>query len=245
MMRILIIIPAYNEKLSILKTIESIEKFSSRSDILELNYNIEYIVINDGSIDDSKKVLIKNGKNAVHLVSNLGIGGAVQTGYKYASNHDYDIAIQFDGDGQHDIKSLPNLITPIVDEGYDFTIGSRFLNPASSEFQTSGMRKFGIRVISQFIKIVTGKRIMDVTSGYRAANKAAIKYLVSNYPTKYPEPESIVDLYKQGFKLTEVPVSMFERQEGSSSITPLKSIRYMIEVCSAIIISFFSKGGEK
>lgn len=244
-MKILIIIPAYNEELSILKTIDSIEKFSSRTDILKLKYYIDYVVVNDGSTDESKKVLIKNTKHAIHLVSNLGIGGAVQTGYKYAFNHDYDIAIQFDGDGQHDIESLPNLIKPIIDKGYDFTIGSRFINPVSSEFQTTGMRKFGIRVISQFIKIVTGKRILDVTSGYRAANKDAIKFLVSNYPIKYPEPESIVDLYKQGFKLTEVPVSMFERQEGNSSITPFKSIRYMIEVCSAVILLFFYKGGEK
>lgn len=244
-MKILLIIPAYNEELSILNTIHSIEEFSRKSKTLALQFVIDYVVINDGSTDNSQQVLMNHKKNAVHLVSNLGIGGAVQTGYKYALDHNYDIAIQFDGDGQHDIESLPTLIDPIVKGEHDFTIGSRFLNPASSEFQTTGMRKFGIRVISQCIKAVIGKRVYDVTSGYRAANKPAIHYLASDYPTKYPEPESIVNLYKQGFKLTEVPVSMFERQEGNSSITPLKSIRYMIEVCSAIIISFFAKGGEK
>lgn len=241
-MRVLIIVPAYNEELSILKTIDSIEKFSKTVNFSETNYCIDYVVINDGSSDNSKEILDKNKKNVVHLICNLGIGGAVQTGYMYALKHDYDIAIQFDGDGQHDISSLPDLISPIMNKEFDFVVGSRFLKPNSSQFQTSGMRKFGIRVISQCIKAVIGKRVYDVTSGYRAANKAAIEYLASSYPTKYPEPESIVDLYKKGFRITEVPVSMFERQEGSSSITPLKSVRYMVEVCSAIIISFFSKG---
>lgn len=238
-MRILLIIPAYNEEESILDTINMIESFKRTDDTHD--FQLDYVVINDGSTDRTGDVLKENKVNAVHLISNLGIGGAVQTGYLYAVKYDYDIAVQFDGDGQHDISSIYALVEPIVSEKADFVVGSRFVENAISEFQTSNMRQLGIKIISFFIKLVTGKRIYDVTSGYRAANRTVMRYFSESYPQKYPEPESLVKLHKKNYVIKEVPVNMFEREKGVSSITPLKSVRYMIEVCSAILILGFTK----
>ena len=193
-------------------------------------------MINDGSTDNTRKLLIENDINSVHLINNLGIGGAVQTGYLYAFYHDYDIAVQFDGDGQHDISSLENLIEPIVLENADFTIGSRFVEGSPSEFKTSIFRRIGINLISLFIKVRTGTTVLDVTSGYRAANKEIIEYFAKHYPRKYPEPETNAILIQSNKQVKEVGVNMFERKEGKSSITPFKSIRYMIEVLTSIIL---------
>ena len=174
----------------------------------------------------------------------MGIGGAVQTGYKYALDNNYDVAVQFDGDGQHDIRSLNSLIQPILLGKADMVIGSRFVGETLSEFQTSFMRRFGIGVISNMIKLTTGIRIWDTTSGYRLGNKKVIAQFARRYPTKYPEPESSVHLIKQNFKIVEASANMFERAGGVSSITPFKSIRYMVEVCSSILIASLMKEGE-
>ena len=230
-MRVLMIIPAYNEEASILKTAKSIEDYKKI-----VPFELDYLVINDGSTDNTRKLLIENDINSVHLINNLGIGGAVQTGYLYAFYHDYDIAVQFDGDGQHDISSLENLIEPIVSENADFTIGSRFVEGSPSEFKTSIFRRMGINLISLFIKVRTGATVLDVTSGYRAANKEIIEYFAKHYPRKYPEPETNAILIQSNKQVKEVGVNMFERKEGKSSITPFKSIRYMIEVLTSIIL---------
>lgn len=230
-MKVLIIIPAFNEEASILKTAKSIESFNEN-----VLFDLDYIVINDGSTDNTKQVLIKNQIPAIHLIKNLGIGGAVQTGYLYAYYNDYDIAVQFDGDGQHDIKSLEVLVAPIIEGQADFTIGSRFVEGSPSLFKTSFSRRMGISLISFFIKLKTGQKILDVTSGYRAANKETIEFFSQHYPKKYPEPETNTIVIKQGKKVKEVGVNMFERLEGSSSITPIKSVRYMIEVLTSIIL---------
>lgn len=230
-MRVLMIIPAYNEEGSILKTTQSIESFKK-----EVPFELDYVVINDGSTDKTKEIIKSNDLKSVHLIENLGIGGAVQTGYLYAYDNDYDIAVQFDGDGQHDIKSIEALVTPIINNEYDFTIGSRFVEGSPSLFKTSFSRRMGINLISFFIKIKSGRKLMDVTSGYRAGNKKIIKYFAYNYPKKYPEPETNAILIKKGFRVEEVGVNMFERLEGSSSITPIKSIRYMIEVLTSILL---------
>lgn len=230
-MKILLIIPAYNEEDSILSTIESVKEYQNT-----LPYQLDYLVVNDGSKDNTESILKRENINHVTLLLNLGIGGAVQTGYKYAAEHGYDIAIQFDGDGQHDIRSLESLVDPLISGKADLTIGSRFLGEEKSEFQTTLMRRIGINILSFFIKLVSGYSIKDTTSGYRAANKTIIQEFAKRYPTKYPEPESIVYIFKKGYKVQECPVNMFERQGGASSITTLKSIRYMIDVCSAILI---------
>lgn len=236
-MNVLIIIPAYNEEGSILKTIKMIEEYESPS-----TFNLDYIVINDGSTDRTYELLETNQINCIHLVKNLGIGGAVQTGYLYAYYNNYDIAVQFDGDGQHDIESIEALISPISMNQADFTIGSRFVSDSPSVFKTSFSRRMGINLISFFIKLKTDRRILDVTSGYRAANKQVIEQFAKEYPRKYPEPETNTLLLKQGRRVQEIGVNMFERLEGESSITPIKSVRYMIEVLTSIIL-LSNKGG--
>ncbi|MFC4710742.1 glycosyltransferase family 2 protein [Enterococcus eurekensis] len=235
-MKILLIIPAYNEEESILSTISSIEKIRET-----FPHQLDYLVINDGSIDSTEDILKQNKINYVTLLINSGIGVAVQTGYKFALENEYDIAVQFDGDGQHDINSLENLISSLITKKADLAVGSRFLEEKKSEFQTTLMRRVGINILSFFIKAVSGKRIRDTTSGYRAGNKKVIKEFAKRYPTKYPEPESIVYLLKKGYTIKECPVNMFERQGGTSSITPFKSVRYMIDVCSAILILLLLK----
>lgn len=243
-MKILLIIPAYNEEASILDTIEAIKNFKLESKQLLNSYTLDYIVINDGSTDKTGQLLKNHDIPSVHLIQNLGIGGAVQTGYKYAFEYGYDIAVQFDGDGQHDINSLFKIVQPIIDNKADFCIGSRFIDVTSSGFQTTSMRRVGIKIISMLIRLVTKEKIYDVTSGYRAANKNIIRMFCSRYPVEYPEPETIVHLIKKKVRVKEVPVNMKERMGGKSSIHSFKSIKYMLEVGGAILIAAFMKEGE-
>ena len=238
MKSVLIIIPAYNEEKSILNVVSNIKKVKTN------NYLIDYIIINDGSSDNTKKVCLDNKLNFIDLPNNLGIGGAVQTGYKYAYYKNYDIAIQIDGDNQHN----PSYITNLCDEinnGYDLVIGSRFVETLS-EFKSSFLRRLGINFLSNLIKLCTGFKVYDVTSGFRACNKDIIEYFANNYPIDYPEPDSLVQVLKQNKKVKEIPVEMNERKTGKSSIRGLKSIYYMIKVSFAIIISSIAtKKGNK
>lgn len=245
MKKILLIIPAYNEEENILKVCNVIEEYNKKND-----QKLDYIVINDCSTDNTLKILKENNLNHVDLIHNLGIGGAVQTGYKYAYKNNYDIAIQFDGDGQHDVNYVEKICKPIIDGEANMVIGTRYLNKEESEFQSTFMRRFGSNIISLFIKIFCGKKITDPTSGFRAADKKVIKEFAKNYPTEYPEPESTVSLLVNGYKILETPVSMNEREGGVSSITKSiwKPVDYMIKVVLAIIIdsiSFRKKGGKK
>jgi glycosyltransferase involved in cell wall biosynthesis len=240
--KVLLIIPAYNESESIIGTIESVLDYREKGN---LPYQLDYLVINDGSTDNSRELLESYGANVVHLFLNLGIGGAVQSGYRYARYHEYDVAVQFDGDGQHDIESLNSIVEPILNNEADFVIGSRFVDKSSSEFQSSIFRRIGIKIISLVIRFVTRETILDTTSGFRAANKKVIRELSHQYPVSYPEPESIVTLIKKGFNLKEVPVKMFERDAGESSITPLKSGKYMLEVVTSVLISGLSRKVRK
>lgn len=240
-MKTLLIIPAYNEQDNILRTVNKIKEHSSE---------LDYIVINDCSTDSTKQVLEENNINHINLLRNLGIGGAVQTGYKYAYDNNYDIAIQFDGDGQHDINYVQNICEPVISGQADMCIGTRYLDKSKSEFQSTFMRRLGSRIISGFIKILTHKKITDPTSGFRAVNKNIIKEFAQEYPKDYPEPESEVSLLVNGYKITEVPVSMNEREAGVSFLTKniWKPIDYMVKVVLAIIvdsISFKRKGGKK
>ena len=164
-MKVLLIIPAYNEEENILNTCNKIKEFSDE---------LDYIVINDGSKDNTLKILQENNIKHINLINNLGIGGAVQTGYKYAYEHGYDIAIQFDGDGQHDVNYVPNICEPIVEGQADMVIGTRYLDKSASQFQSTFMRRLGSNIIFFFIKVCTGKKITDPTSGFRAANKNII-----------------------------------------------------------------------
>lgn len=224
--KVLLIIPAYNEEENILKTCNKIK---------EENKDLDFIVINDGSKDSTLEILKKNNLPHINLIHNLGIGGAVQTGYKYALEHDYDIAIQFDGDGQHDVRYVKKLIKPILDDEADFTIGSRFVEELS-KFKSSKARRIGINIISFFIKLFTDKKIYDTTSGFRAVNKDIIKFFAMYYPIEYPEPVSTTELLKQGKRVKEVSVEMNEREGGVSSIRAWKNAYYMINVVLSIII---------
>jgi len=226
-MKVLLIIPAYNEQENILQVCNEIKSYSDE---------LEYVVINDGSKDNTLKILQENNLNHVNLVHNLGIGGAVQTGYKYAYENGYDIAIQFDGDGQHDINCIADICEPIIKGQANLCIGTRYLDKNSSEFQSTFMRRLGANIISFFIKLFCKKKITDPTSGFRAADKVVIEQFAKNYPTEYPEPESTVTLLRKGYKVIEVPVSMKERQGGESSIRFFKTADYMIKVVIAIII---------
>jgi glycosyltransferase involved in cell wall biosynthesis len=232
-MKILLIIPAYNEEKNILGVCKNIEKYNNDK---EKKLKIDYVVINDGSVDNTSKICKDNNLNHIDLISNLGIGGAVQAGYKYANQNGYDIAIQFDGDGQHDVSYVESICKPIINEKFDMCIGSRYLDSSSSEFKSTFMRRFGKNIISFIIKTFCNVRVTDPTSGFRAVNKNVIKIFSNDYPSDYPEPESIVNLIKSGLNITEVAVSMNERKGGKSSINLFKSIYYMIKVSIAIVI---------
>ncbi len=235
MEKILLIIPAYNEEKNILKVCKDIEKYNKNN-----SQKLDYIVINDGSRDNTLNILKENKLKHINLINNLGIGGAVQTGYKYAYENDYDIAVQFDGDGQHDVNYVNKICEPITKGQADMIIGTRYLKKEESKFQSTFMRRLGANIISLFIKICCRKRITDPTSGFRAVNKKIIKEFAKDYPTEYPEPESTVSLLVNKYKIEEVPVSMNERTAGVSSIRVWKSVDYMVKVVLAIIIDSIS-----
>jgi len=229
-MKTLIIIPTYNEEKNIKNTIEKLLKLN--------NPDIDYIVINDGSTDKTLQILKENHFNYIDLPTNLGIGGAVQTGYKYALYNNYDIAIQFDGDGQHNPEYINELIQKIT-LGNDLVIGSRFIKNLDG-FKSTKTRRIGIKLLSTLIQLCTHKKITDPTSGFRACNKKIIKLFSLDYPYDYPEPDTIVKVIKKNFKVKEIPVIMNEREQGQSSINIIKSIYYMIKVSLSIIISGIS-----
>ena len=229
--KVILVIPAYNEESNILTTYNSILGYNKQN---KEKYDV--IVINDGSTDNTEKILTENNIPHIQLIHNLGIGGAVQTGYKYAYENGYDIAVQFDGDGQHDVNYVKDIISPIQKNEADFTIGSRFIDKKSSKFKSTAARQIGIKVISLAINLVTRQKIYDTTSGFRACNKNIIKLFAQDYPLEYPEPITTTELLKKEFKLKEIPVSMNERIGGVSSIKAWKNIYYMINVCLSIFV---------
>lgn len=223
-MKKLIIIPAYNESENIENTVRDIQKKAP---------DFDYVIINDCSGDKTREVCEANNFNIVNLPVNLGIGGAVQTGYKYACKYGYDIAVQVDGDGQHDPAFLNEMADTLIKEDADMLIGSRFLEKEG--FQSSKIRRVGISYFTWLIKILTGKKITDPTSGLRMINRKLIEIFAESYPRDYPEPESVVHVIKLKKKVVEIPVVMRERQGGSSSIRFFSSIYYMIKVTIAIL----------
>jgi glycosyltransferase involved in cell wall biosynthesis len=233
-MKTLIIIPAYNEAESIRQVVDNLKK----------NYpEVGYVVINDCSRDKTSEICHRHGFNIIDLPTNLGIGGCVQTGYQYALSRGYDFAIQMDGDGQHDPVYIRELIRPLETGKADIAIGSRFINHEG--FQSSTMRRFGIRFLSWLIKLCCGAKIMDVTSGYRAVNRKFIEIYAYDYADDYPEPEAIVAAKMSGAAIMEVPVQMKERNGGISSINFIKSIYYMIKVSLAILFYRMTFNGGK
>lgn len=236
MKKVLIIIPAFNEEKNILNVYNSIIKYEKGK------YDV--IVINDGSKDNTYKVCLENKIPVINLIHNLGIGGAVQTGYKYALENDYDIAVQFDGDGQHNIEYVKDIIEPILNNDAALVIGSRFVSKNKEGYTSTWARLIGIRIISFFIKLFTRKKIYDPTSGFRACNKELIKHFSANYPIEYPEPVSTVEIIKAGIDTYEVPVVMNKREEGKSSIRSWKKLYYMINVILSMFVVWL-RGNKK
>ena len=227
----LVMIAAYNEEDNLARVVDHLIKVYPQYD---------YVVINDGSTDATQQICEKNHYNYINLPMNLGIGGAIQTGYLYAFDNGYDIAVQLDGDGQHDPSYIEELIRPII-EGYaDYVIGSRFINREG--FQSSGMRRAGIMFLSGLIRVLCFKKVRDVTSGFRAVNRKFIENFAVNYPPDYPEPEAIMDAVMNRARIMEVPVIMHERKGGKSSINLRRSIYYMIKVSLDIFICRISYG---
>lgn len=229
-MRKLIIIPAYNESASIKGTVEAIKKYA---------VDFDYVIVDDCSTDNTLEICRDAGYNVIHLPQNLGIGGAVQTGYMYGVREGYDMAVQVDGDGQHDPAFLNEMAECMEKENLDMVIGSRFIEKKG--FQSSGMRRLGIRYFMYLIWVLTGTKITDPTSGLRLVGRDVMELFAEDYPKDYPEPESTVAVLRQRKRVKEVPVVMKERMGGVSSISPRKSIYYMIKVTLAILIERLRK----
>lgn len=225
-LRTIAIVPAFNEEESILAAVRDLRENAPFVDVL---------VVNDGSSDGTSRLLEENNVDHIDLIRNLGIGAAVQTGYKYALKEGYDIAIQFDGDGQHSAKYIADLVEPILNGDADLVVGSRFKGDKEG-FKSSPLRRLGITILSGVLKLASTNKIEDVTSGFRAADKKVISLFANYYPDDYPEPESLALVARKGLRVSEVPVSMNERIGGVSSINKMDSVYYMIKVTLAILI---------
>jgi glycosyltransferase involved in cell wall biosynthesis len=226
--RVLAIVPAFNEGGAIEVVISELQAVTPKVDVL---------VVDDGSWDNTAEAADRAGAMVLRLPYNLGIGGAVQTGYRFALERGYDIAIQVDGDGQHIPAEIPALIKPIIDGDADMTTGTRFRGVG--DFQSSASRRAGIELFARLVSMIVGERVTDTTSGFRAVNHGGIALFAADYPQDYPEVETTALAHRNGLRLAEVPVEMRQRQAGSSSITPLRSAYYVIKVTLALLIGLF------
>jgi len=222
----LVVVPAFNEAEAIARTV---------GEILSQPIPVSVLVVDDGSSDDTAARAMAAGALVVRLPFNLGIGGAVQTGYRYARARGYDFAVQVDGDGQHDPGYLEALLRPVLDGGADMAVGSRFLSVGEG-FRSSALRRAGIRFLGLLIRVMTGFGVTDPTSGFRACGRRLIEIYAAYYPPDYPEPEAIVVARRLRCRVVEVPVVMRPRSSGSSSISFLQSMYYMLKVSGAILL---------
>lgn len=228
--KVLIVIPAFNEENNIMKVIRDI-----RETVHGADYDI--LVVNDCSRDNTSATARQaDGVKVVDLPVNLGIGGAVQTGFKYAHANGYQYMVQIDGDGQHLPKEVEKLVDAMNRSGCDMVIGSRFLDIKS--FRTTWTRRLGIKVFYVLFRMLIKTKVTDSTSGFRIYNRKSIELLSRYYPDDYPEPDAIIVLKKYGLSISEVGVEMKEREHGSSSITPIKSPYYMAKVILSIFFSY-------
>ena len=224
----LVIVPAYNEAETILRVVRDLTRHAPWADV---------IIINDGSRDATAQVARQAGVKVITLPVNLGIGGAVQTGFQYAWKRGYDVAFQFDGDAQHRARLLSFLAAPILAGEADLVVGSRFLRPRG--MTATGARWLGIKLLSLAISAAIGQKVTDPTSGFRAAGRQTIELFATEYPQDYPEPESLVLVHQQGLRVGEVPATMRRRLKGVSSIRPLHGIHYMAKVMLAVVMDLF------
>jgi len=228
--RIIIILPAYNEEESVGMVIHHIKRHIPFADVL---------VVNDGSMDSTSKIAQDKGAFVIDLPFNLGIGAAMQTGYKFAYRHGYDIAVQCDADGQHPPYLINYLVSQLVEEDADIIVGSRFLKKYS--YKSSIPRQVGIALFSWLLSAITRTKLTDTTCGFRALNKNAIRYFSAYYPCDYPEVEALVLAHRVGLKIKEVPIKIYRRKQGISSIGFLGSFYYTLKVFLAIIIDLFEE----
>jgi glycosyltransferase involved in cell wall biosynthesis len=226
----LAIVPSFNEEASVGRVIDELRAFDPGFDI---------VVVDDGSTDRTSGVAADRGTHVIRLPFNLGIGGAVQTGYRFAFEQGFDIAVQVDGDGQHDPTQLPKILDPVLNGEADMVVGSRFAG--GGVYRSTAVRRVGIRIFASVVSAVVRQRVTDTTSGFRAVNRKGIALFAADYPHDYPEVEATVMCVKHKLRLTEVPVEMRERSGGQSSITALRSIYYMTKVLLAIFVGLFRR----
>jgi glycosyltransferase involved in cell wall biosynthesis len=224
------IVPALNEEASIAEVIEGIRAFDP---------GFEIVVVADGSVDRTPEVAAAAGATVLRLPFNLGIGGAVQTGFRYAFENGFELAVRLDGDGQHDPQELPAILAPVLGDEVDVCVGSRFAGEES--FRPTRSRRLGIRILAAAVSLLVRRRVTDPTSGFQALNRTGIRLFAADYPHDYPEVEATVMCFRHRLRLTEVPVRMRERSSGSSSITALRSIYYMVKVLLAIFVGVFRR----
>ncbi len=224
------IVPALNEEGSIGAVIDEIRAFDP---------GFEIVVVDDGSIDGTREIARARGVHVLRLPFNLGIGGAVQTGYKFAFERGYELAVQIDADGQHDPRELPAILRPVLAGEVDMAVGSRFAG--TKGYRVPFMRRLGTRLFAGVISAIVRQRVTDTTSGFRAVNRRGIRLFAADYPHDYPEVEATVLLIKHRLRLCEVPVAMRERTAGRSSIRVPHSILYMVKVLLAVFVGIFRR----
>ena len=222
--------PAYNEADSIASVVREIRATDP---------DIEILVVDDGSTDGTSRFAAAAGAVVVRLPFNLGIGGAVQTGYQYALEHGFELAVQVDGDGQHDPSEIAKLLEPILDGSADMVVGSRFMG--DRDYRSTLGRRIGTRIFAALVSLITRQRVTDTTSGFRAVNRLGIRLFAADYPHDYPEVETTVLVHRHRLRMVEVPVSMRTRAAGQSSITLFQSIYYMIKVSLALFVGLFRR----
>jgi len=225
------IVPALNEEHTVSRVIDELRAFDP---------GIDVVVIDDGSADRTAAVAAAKGAYVLRLPFNLGIGGAVQTGFKFAFEHGYDIAVRLDGDGQHDASQLVHILQPVLRGEADIVVGSRFA-AGEGGYRSSRSRRIGIRILAGVVSRIVGQRVTDTTSGFQALNREGIALFARDYPHDYPEVEATVMVFRHRLRLQEVAVSMRERGGGRSSITAIRAIYYMIKVLLAIFVGLFRR----
>jgi glycosyltransferase involved in cell wall biosynthesis len=225
------IVPAFDEQAVIASVVQEIRAFDPTLDV---------VVIDDGSADGTASAAAGAGAAVVRLPYNLGIGGAVQTGFKYALEHGYDVAVRLDGDGQHDPAEVPKLLEPLARDEADVVVGSRFAG-GEREYRPPFARRAGIRWFAHLVSLLTRQRLTDTTSGFQAVNARGIRLFAADYPHDYPEVEAAVMVVRHRLRIKEVPVRMRERELGSSSIKTLRSLYYAIKVTLALFIGIFRR----
>ena len=224
------IVPALNEEASVARVIDEIRAFDP---------GFEVVVVDDGSADRTAEVARAAGAQVIRLPFNLGIGGAVQTGFRYAFENGFDLAVRLDGDGQHDPQQLGAILEPVLAGEADIAVGSRFTGAPG--YRSSRSRRIGIRVLAWTVSALVRQRVTDTTSGFQALNKLGIRLFAADYPHDYPEVEATLMVHRHKLRLTEVPVRMRERSAGRSSIGALAAVYYMVKVLLALFVGLFRK----